>query len=297
MYFSGNGAVEQSLRIDKLTKRYAVKDAAGPIVALDAISLTVGKGEFIAILGPSGCGKSTLLHIIAGLVSADGSVVAHGKTVAGPGFDRGLVFQDYALFPWRTVLENVAFGLEIKKVPANAREPIAREHIAAVGLAGFEHRYPSQLSGGMKQRAAIARALAYDPEVLLMDEPFAALDAQCREILQGELLRIWEKTGKTVVFVTHSIEEAVFLAQRVVVMTARPGRIKQVVDIDLPAGRAAGDVRSSPQFAALRHLIWELLAEEVDKTAEGFLARPAPEARTRRSLFGLLSAAVSREGG
>ena len=220
----------------------------------------------------------------------------NGAPVRGPGLDRGIVFQDYALFPWRTVLENVAFGLEIKEVPAEERARIAREQLRLVGLAGFEDRYPAQLSGGMKQRVAIARALAFDPDVLLMDEPFAALDAQTREILQDELLRIWERTGKTIVFVTHSIDEAVFLAQRVAVITARPGRIKEVLDVALPSLRHARDVRSTPAFTACRHALRELLSEEVTGAAEEVQAAPGatPLPGARAGLFASVARALSR---
>jgi len=284
-----------SIKIETLTKAYPGPGEGERFVVLDGINLSVRKGEFLSILGPSGCGKSTLLHVIGGLSNAEGEVLVEGRPVRGPGFDRGTVFQDYALFPWRTVLENVAFGLEIKKVPVPVRREIAREHIAAVGLSGFEDRYPSQLSGGMKQRVAIARALAYDPEVLLMDEPFAALDAQTREILQTELLRLWEKTGKTVVFITHSIDEAVFLSQRVAVMTARPGRIKEVVEIDLPTPRYGRDVRATPQFVALRHHLWTQLTEEVDKTTAQAFNRGAlvQTVVKRRGLLGLLQRGVA----
>jgi NitT/TauT family transport system ATP-binding protein len=264
-----------------VAKSYAARTAAPPVPALTEIDLTVRRGEFLALLGPSGCGKSTLLHVIAGLVPAQGAIEVHGQPVTGPGLDRGVVFQDYALFPWRTVLENVAFGLELKGVDSAERIRIAREHLALVGLEAFEHRYPAELSGGMKQRVAIARALAFDPEVLLMDEPFAALDAQTREDLQEQLLRIWERTGKTIVFVTHAIEEAVFLAQRVAVMTARPGRVKRVLPVQLPGPRYGSDVRSTPEFAAIRHALWELLTEEVVRAREQARAiapRPQPAA-------------------
>src|SRR5512138_2292613 len=278
--------MEPAIRIEGLSKRYEARGAGGALLALDSVDLEIPRGQFFSILGPSGCGKSTLLHAVDGLASAAGSIRVNVRPVSGPGLDRGVVFQDYALFPWRTVLENVAFGLEIKRIPAHERVRIAREQLALVGLSGFEHRYPSQLSGGMKQRVAIARALAFDPDVLLMDEPFAALDAQTREILQAELLKIWERTGKTIVFVTHSIDEAIFLSQRVAVMTARPGRIKRIIDVDLPA-RTDRDVRSSPEFAALRHQAWELLTAEVEAARrESFAHDAAPAPRPRGGVVG-----------
>jgi NitT/TauT family transport system ATP-binding protein len=262
--------MQAAIRVENLTKVYSFKNGksgCSSLPALDNVSLSVRRGEFFALLGPSGCGKSTLLHIIGGIVPATGSIFIGGKSVSGPGLDRGVVFQEYALFPWRTALGNVEFGLEIKGVSKDKRSRIAREHLSLVGLEGFEDKYPYQLSGGMKQRVAIARALAYDPDVLLMDEPFAALDTQTRETLQCELLRIWEKTGKTIIFVTHSIEEAAFLAEKVAVMTARPGTIKRIVDIPLPKPRyTERDIRSSAQFALVRHKLWELLSEEVDRS-------------------------------
>jgi NitT/TauT family transport system ATP-binding protein len=260
---TSKGVNMSAVAIEHLSKEYSSK-TGGECLALQDLSLNIEKGEFFALLGPSGCGKSTLLHIIGGLNSATGSILINGKPVKGPGMNRGIVFQEYALFPWLTVVENVAFGLKMKGVPKKERLQTAREYLALVGLSGFEERYPDQLSGGMKQRTAIARSLAYDPEVLLMDEPFAALDAQTREILQGELLKIWEKTKKTIIFVTHSIEEAVYLAQRVAVITARPGRIKKIVDIPLPIPRyAEEDIRSSAAFSEIRHELWKLLSEEV----------------------------------
>jgi NitT/TauT family transport system ATP-binding protein len=204
-------------------------------VALDSFSFSVEDGAFVAIVGPSGCGKSTLLDIIAGLAkSKGGSIRIDGREVTGPNLDRGFIMQGYALFPWRTVLRNVEYGLEVKRTPRSERRRIAQRYIDLVDLNGFEERFPNELSGGMRQRVAIARAPAYDPKVLLMDEPFAAVDAQTRETLQDALLKIWAKTGKTVIFVTHSIEEAVLLADKVIVMTPRPGRIREIVDIDLP---------------------------------------------------------------
>lgn len=229
--------------------------------AIQKLDLTVRQGEFLAIVGPSGCGKSTFLDMIAGLAKPhSGEIFMDGNLITGPALDRGIVMQGYALFPWRTVRKNVEFGLEIKKVPQNERREISQQYIELVGLKNFEDRYPHELSGGMKQRVAIARALAYDPEVLLMDEPFAAVDAQTREVLQEELLRIWEKTKKTIVFVTHGIDEAVFLADRVAVMTAHPGTIKEIVDINLP--RPRDGIRSSADFGWVRHKIWELLQNE-----------------------------------
>jgi NitT/TauT family transport system ATP-binding protein len=199
--------------------------------ALEDVSLEVGAREFVALLGPSGCGKSTLLYLIGGfLPTEEGQILVDGSKVARPGPDRGIVFQHFALFPWKTVRENVLYGLERAGIKRAEREERARTHIALVGLSGFEDSYPSQLSGGMKQRAAIARTLAFDPGILLMDEPFGALDSQTRSLMQTELLGIWQRSPKTVIFVTHDVQEAVYLAGRVAVMTARPGRIKTVVD-------------------------------------------------------------------
>ena len=245
-------------------------EADSPSVpALQDINLDVRQGEFMVIVGPSGCGKSTLLDLLAGLTRPNGGVILlDGKPVAGPNLDRGIVFQQYALFPWKTALANVEFGLEAKGVPRRERRNIARDFIRLVGLAGFENRYPHELSGGMKQRIAIARSLAYDPDVLLMDEPFAALDAQTRETLQSELLRIWEATGKTIVFITHGIEEAVYLGQRVAVMTSRPGRIKQTIEIPFKSRTSEEDLRSHPEFVKLRHQIWDLLKDEVHRAQE-----------------------------
>ncbi|EIW17172.1 MULTISPECIES: ABC transporter ATP-binding protein [Pelosinus] len=229
--------------------------------AIKQLDLTVKQGEFLAIVGPSGCGKSTFLDMIAGLAKpSSGEIFIDNRKITGPALDRGIVLQGYALFPWRTVRKNVEFGLEIKKIPEKDRKDISQRYIELVGLKNFEERYPHELSGGMKQRVAIARALAYDPEVLLMDEPFAAVDAQTRETLQEELLRIWEQTKKTIVFVTHGIDEAVFLADRVAVMTANPGTIKDIITINLP--RPRDGIRSSAEFGWARHKIWELLQND-----------------------------------
>jgi len=238
------------------------------LTALEDVSLDVSAGEFLTLVGPSGSGKTTLLDILAGLSRpSSGTVLVDGVPISGPGRDRAVVFQQYALFPWRTAAANVTFGLEGRganslRLSKRQRSEKASEYLDLVGLTGFEDRYPHELSGGMKQRVAIARSLAYEPDILLMDEPFAALDAQTREQLQGELLRIWKATGKTIVFITHGIEEAVYLGQRVAVLSARPGRLKQIVDIDLGERSATDDVRSSPAFVAHRHDIWSLLHDE-----------------------------------
>ena len=235
-------------------------------VALKDFNLEVRDGEFLTIVGPSGCGKSTFLDILAGLAHPNlGEIYIDGKLITGPALDRGIVLQGYALFPWRTVRQNIEFGLEVKKVPRKERKEISQKFIDLVGLQGFEDRYSYELSGGMRQRVAIARALAYDPEVLLMDEPFAAVDAQTRESLQDELLHIWEETHKTIVFITHSIEEAVFLGDRVAVMTANPGTLKEIVKVNLPRPRRIGDVRTSPNFNWISNKVWGLLQNDEEK--------------------------------
>jgi NitT/TauT family transport system ATP-binding protein len=223
------------------------------LVALYDISLAIRKNEFVSLLGPSGCGKTTLIRIIAGLLTADrGEVLVNSQVVNSPGRDRCMVFQQFGLLPWRTVMSNVEFGLEIDGVPRDERRALAEKYLELVGLKGFENYYPHQISGGMQQRVGIARALSKKPEILLMDEPFGAVDAQTREQLQEELLKIWAQTENTVVFVTHSIDEAIYLSDRVVVMQARPGRIKEEVAIDLPRPRWEGDIKADPRFAQLR---------------------------------------------
>lgn len=239
------------------------------LTALQDITFDVRAGEFLVLVGPSGCGKSTLLDLVAGLAKpSSGEILLDDRPITGPGLDRGVVFQQYALFPWRTAQANVEFGLEVKGFSRRERTRRAREVLELVDLTGFADRYPHELSGGMKQRVAIARSLAYEPEVLLMDEPYAALDAQTRESLQDELLDIWRRTGTTVLFITHSIEEAVYLGQRVAVMTSRPGRIKEVVDVGLPEVGRDVDLRSTPEFAALRGQIWNLLHDEVRRARD-----------------------------
>jgi len=226
------------VRAENITKEFPNKSKGPGSIALSRINLQIKDGEFFAIVGPSGCGKSTFLEIVAGLVKpTSGSIYIDDEVIIGPDHNRGIVFQGYALFPWRTVMGNVAYGLEEKGVLQPERDEICIKYISLVGLSGFEKHYPHELSGGMKQRVAIARALAYNPDILLMDEPFAALDAQTREILQVELLRIWNETKKTVLFVTHNIEEAVFLADRIAVMSGRPGQIKKIIDVPLSRPR------------------------------------------------------------
>ncbi|MGI5423466.1 ABC transporter ATP-binding protein [Streptomyces sp. CA-179760] len=262
------------IEFENVTKEFTVKNRRGTrqttrFTALDRIDLQIAAGEFVVLVGPSGCGKSTLLDLLGGLTRPSGGrVLLDGRPVDGPGLDRGIVFQQYALLPWRTAQGNVEFGLEATGVPRRQRASRAREFLDLVGLTGFADRHPHELSGGMRQRVAIARSLAYDPDVLLMDEPFAALDAQTRESLQDELLRIWQRTGKTVVFITHGIDEAVYLGQRVAVMTSRPGRVKQIVPVALGSRDATDDLRSSPEFAHHRHEIWSLLHDEVARAQQ-----------------------------
>ncbi|MBS7544855.1 ABC transporter ATP-binding protein [Ancylobacter oerskovii] len=253
-----------ALRVDRHSFR--LRDAGGEeFVAISGVAIDVPAGEFLTIVGPSGCGKTTLLEILAGLASpTSGSLRIDGQEVTGPGLSRGIVFQQYALLPWRTALANIEFSLEAAGgLSRHERRDKARAALELVGLKGFEDRFPHELSGGMKQRVAIARSLVYEPDILLMDEPFGALDAQTREVLQQELLALWQRTRTTVVFITHSIDEAVYLGQRVAVMTSRPGRIKAMVDVDLPRADLDADIRAHPDFARYRHEIWDLLRGEV----------------------------------
>ena len=262
------------IAVEGVRKTFALKPGQTTIVdgvatnhipVLEGVDLTIRKGEFITLVGPSGSGKSVLLDIIAGLTEATAGVAAiDGTAVQKPHPGTAYVFQQYALFPWRTALQNVEYALEVRGAPARERRQKAHHFLDLFGLKGFENRYPSQLSGGMQQRVAIARALSTDPQVLLMDEPFAALDAQTRDILQSELLKIWEQIKTTVVFVTHSIDEAIYLADRVVVMTARPAKVKEIVEIDLPRPREL-DVRNSEAFNIYRGRLWDSLCDEVSK--------------------------------
>ena len=245
-----------NLVINDLTQEFK-KDDGSVLTALDHVSLEVSDKEFVCILGPSGCGKTTLLRLIAGLATArTGSIVLDGEEMKGPSPKIGFVFQEYSLFPWRSVIDNIAFGLEMKGMPKDERYRIAEQYLELVNLTAFKTSYPAELSGGMRQRVAVARALALDPVLLLMDEPFGALDAQTRNMLQTELLDIWEKTKKTIIFITHSVDEAVYLSDRIIVLSPRPGRVCKIVPIDLPRPRD----RTSVDFATLRRDILDLIS-------------------------------------
>lgn len=231
-------------------------------IALEKVNFEVVEGEFVCLLGPSGCGKTTLLRLAAGLDSpTEGEIFLDGKKIIGVNRECGFVFQEYVLFPWRTVRGNIEFGPEVKGMPKEERERISEYYTDLVGLRGFENHYPHELSGGMKQRVGIARAYANNPKLLLMDEPFGALDAQTRNLMQGELLRIWEKEHISALFVTHSVDEAVFLADRIIVMSARPGTVKEIFNVDLPRPR----VRTSPEANALRDSILGSLGAEIKR--------------------------------
>jgi len=257
------------IKLQKVTVTFPQPDG-GLFLAVNGFDLTVEKGEFVTIVGPSGCGKSTMLLVVDGLIRhTEGGVIIDGTGVTGPGPDRALVFQEFALLPWRTVESNVMMGLELqRKHPKDRMRELTNRFIQMVGLEGFEKHHPHQLSGGMRQRVGLARALAVNPEILLMDEPFAALDAQTREIMSEELLRIWEQEKKTVLFVTHSIEEAVYLADRVVVMSGQPGQVKEIIRVDLPRPRDLA-IKDDPNFVRKRRHIWNLLVEEVQWQAKG----------------------------
>ena len=271
------------LTIEQVSRRFPGVRGRAPTQAIEPIDFAVEDNDFIAILGPSGCGKSTLLRIVAGLDQpTSGQVAIDGAPVTGPGPDRGMVFQSYTLFPWLDVKRNICFGLREKGLPAAEQERIAEAYIRRVGLTGFEHHLPRMLSGGMQQRTALARALANDPKILLLDEPFGALDTQTRTLMQELLLSIWEVDRKTVLFVTHDIDEAIFMANRVVVMTARPGRIKAVVDIALPRPRHY-IVKTEPAFVALKaRLTDEIRAESIRAVEMEAAGARAPGARRAR---------------
>jgi NitT/TauT family transport system ATP-binding protein len=254
------------LQIDHLTKHYWLEREDRDVLAVSDVSFSVSDGEFLAIVGPSGCGKTSMLNIIAGLLPyEEGTVTIDGKRVSGPGIDRAVVFQHASLLPWRTIAGNVRYGMELQKRFDQATMKERTEYfIKLVGLTGFERHYPSELSGGMQQRVNLARALAADPVVMLMDEPFAALDAQTREFMQAELLKIWSKAKKTVVFITHQINEAIYLADRVVVMSARPGRVKDIFQVPFERPRSLS-LKRDPRFLQLEDAVWKLIEEESDR--------------------------------
>jgi len=254
---------EQIIQIEGVSKTFGKGDRE--VAALDDVDLAFRDGEFAILIGPSGCGKSTLLYLVAGFEApTTGRILLDGNEIRRPGPDRGFVFQDYALFPWKTVLGNVMFGLLQTGASHADAKRTALDYIRMVHLQGFEHAYPHTLSGGMKQRVGIARALAYDPKVLLMDEPFGALDAQTRKLMQQEMVSIWEAARKTVVFVTHSVIEAVYLADRIIVMTARPGSVKGIVDVNVPRPREY----TEDHYLDVRHDVLDLLEEEVRRSVE-----------------------------
>ena len=255
------------VEIQRVSKSFqkTVKDNTSEVKALADVNLSIRENEFISIIGPSGCGKTTLLKIIDGLIPHDsGQILINGKRISAPGPDRAVVFQTFALLPWRTVLANVEFSLELRRVAKEERTNIARDYLKRVGLEDFENHYPHELSGGMQQRAGLARALAVNPMILLMDEPFGSVDAQTRQLLQEELLELWQREQKTVIFITHSMDEAVYLSDRVVVMTPRPGRVAEVLDVPLPRPRIADDVRRDPKFVDLTNYIWDSLKKAME---------------------------------
>jgi NitT/TauT family transport system ATP-binding protein len=254
---------EPILRVEDMVKRFETPE--GAVTAVDHVSFTVGRGEFLSVIGPSGCGKSTLFNVIGGLLGdAEGRVTVDGDAVSGPHAAIGMVFQEESTFPWRTVLENVGFPLEIAGIAKAERQERARHFIDLVGLRGFERRYPAELSGGMRQRVAIARTLAFEPKILLMDEPFAALDGQTRLLLGDKVLQIQQALRQTTMLITHNITEAVQLSDRVLVMTYRPGRVKRIVDIDLPRPRSS-EVVGSEAFGRYVAQIWNDLREEATR--------------------------------
>jgi NitT/TauT family transport system ATP-binding protein len=256
------GDAQQKVALEASGVRKIYRKDGREMPVLEVGSFTAREGEFITIIGPSGCGKSTFLHIMGGFIPADtGTIRVYGNAVNGPGPDRGMMFQEFALFPWKTVAGNVAWGLEVQGFEKQQIEETVKRYLDVMGLAEFRNHYPAEISGGMKQRAALARVLAFDPKVLLMDEPFGALDAQTRETMQEEVTRIWERTRKTIVFVTHDIEEAVFLGDRVVVLSARPGRIREDIAIDLPRPRTL-EIKKSHECHEYRNRIWDLVRSE-----------------------------------
>lgn len=247
-----------------LVIEYQLARGQDPLVALEGLTVTVRDGEFLVVVGPSGCGKSTFLNVVGGLFSPSaGELLVGGKPVAGPGPDRAMVFQDYALLPWRDVTKNVQFGLEVQGMLVKDSAAKIQHYIELVGLKGFERSYPRELSGGMRQRVGLARALVTEPRILLMDEPFAAIDAITRETMQDELLSIVAQTGQTCVFITHSVDEAITLADRIVVLTDRPGKVRGVLEVDIPRPRTGNALRHHPRYTEIRDELWRLLRKQV----------------------------------
>ena len=253
--------IRPKIEIRQVSKSYVAD--RGAVLALRGVDLDVDDGEFVTIVGPSGCGKSTLLYIVGGFLPADGQVLVDGTAVKGPGTERGVVFQEYALFPWLTVRGNIAYGLERQGVPAIQRDQTIERLISIIGLNGFEEHYPRELSGGMKQRVAIARTLACEPAILLLDEPFGALDAQTRETMQDELLRLWLASRKTVLMVTHDVTEAVYLSNRICIMSARPGRIIEEFKVEFDRGKSREEIFLSDAFNHLRNQVWLSVRKQV----------------------------------
>jgi ABC-type nitrate/sulfonate/bicarbonate transport system ATPase subunit len=260
------------VEIERVSKSFhkTVKEHTTEVKALAEVNLSIRANEFLSIIGPSGCGKTTLLKMIDGLIPYDsGKISIAGKLVTAPGPDRAVVFQTFALLPWRTVLANVEFSLELRQIGAQERTEIARDCLQRVGLSDFETHYPHELSGGMQQRAGLARALAINPSLLLMDEPFGALDAQTREMMQEELLRILESEKKAMIFVTHSIDEAILLGDRIVMMSRRPGRVREIIPVNIPRPRKIISVRAHPRYIELRNTLWTMLTLDLDNEASG----------------------------
>jgi NitT/TauT family transport system ATP-binding protein len=253
--------------VDDVSKEFGTEKSR--VQAVKNIKLSVGEGEFVSIVGPSGCGKSTLLYMLGGFIPpSSGRLLADDQPITAPGIDRGIVFQEYALFPWLTVFDNIAYGLEMAGLPTAEREKAVEHYVALIGLKGFERRYPRELSGGMKQRVALARTFAYEPSILLLDEPFGALDSLTRETMQDELRRLWRTTGKTIVMVTHDVGEAVYLSNRVCVMSQRPGRIVEEFSIDLDRSGDRENVVLSEAYTAIHNAVWVSVRRQVTHSSD-----------------------------
>jgi NitT/TauT family transport system ATP-binding protein len=256
------------IAVEGVSKQF--DQAGNPVQALAKLNLAISEGEFVSIVGPSGCGKSTLLYMLGGFIAADsGRMLVDGRPITGPGVDRGVVFQEYALFPWLTVFDNIAYGLRESRMTERDVRVTAERYITLIGLTGFENRFSRELSGGMKQRVALARTFAYEPSILLLDEPFGSLDAQTREIMQDELLRLWRTTGKTVIMVTHDVSEAVYLSNRVCVMSQRPGRIVKEYTINLDRSTNREEVVLSEAYTAIRNDVWLAVRQQVILASPG----------------------------